>query len=177
MQKRVSFYIDGSNLYFSLKSYINFKVDLIKLCDKIAGDSEVISINYYISPVDQLAYPERYINQQKFLEFLKSQEKVKLVLGRLEKRQKNGVVYYVEKATDINLALDLVLDAQKDLYDVAYLISNDGDFSGAVSSAIGFKKEVIYVAIGCKKHLSFHLKSVSSKTIYPSAKFLSELSF
>ena len=61
--------------------------------------------------------------------------------------------------------MDLVLDAQKDIYDKAFLISNDGDFSGAVSSAINFKKKVIYVAIGNKKVLSHHLEKVSTSTI------------
>lgn len=87
------------------------------------------------------------------------------IFGRLEKRKRKGIIYYIEKATDINLALDLVLDAQKDIYDKAFLISNDGDFSGAVSSAINFKKKVIYVAIGNKKVLSHHLEKVSTSTI------------
>ena len=64
----------------------------------------------------------------------------------------HGKVYYVEKATDVNLALDLVLDAQADVYDEAYLISNDGDFSEAVKAAIErFGKKVVYIAIGKKK--------------------------
>lgn len=73
-------------------------------------------------------------------------------------------VFDIEKASDVNLALDIALDAQKGVYDKAYLISNDGDFSGAVSSAIGFKKRVVYVAIGTNKSISHHLKKSASTT-------------
>ena len=63
------------------------------------------------------------------------------------------------------MALDLVLDAQAELYDEAYLISNDGDFSGAVKASIErFGKEITYVAIGNNKSISHHLKKVASKT-------------
>ena len=53
-----------------------------------------------------------------------------------------------------------------------YLISNDGDFSGAVISAISFGKEVIYVAIGNKKSISFHLKKIASSTIVINNSFI-----
>jgi len=90
-----------------------------------------------------------YAEQQSFFDKLRKTNKLKIIFGRLEKRKRDGEIYYVEKATDVNLALDLVLDAQADIYDKAYLISNDGDFSGAVKAVIKrFKKEVIYVAIG-----------------------------
>lgn len=64
----------------------------------------------------------------------------------------------LKKASDINLALDLALDAEKGIYDEAYLISNDGDFSGAVLAAKCFRKDIIYIAIGNRKSISHHLK-------------------
>ena len=48
----------------------------------------------------------------------------------MEKRKRDGEVYYVEKASDVNLALDLALNAEKWIYDEAYLISNDEIFQG-----------------------------------------------
>jgi len=85
------------------------------------------------------------------------------------------LVYYVEKATDINLALDLVLDAQKGHYDRAFIISNDGDFSTAVSSAIYLGKKIIYVAIGNKKTISYHLKRVATSTLNINKEFIADL--
>jgi len=68
----------------------------------------------------------------------------------------------------------LALNAEKGIYDEAYLISNDGDFSGAVNSAINFGKKVIYIAIGNKKSISHHLKKVASRTLYITKEFISD---
>jgi len=174
-KKRVVIYIDGSNFYFSLKNTFGCKVDIGKFCKKIFNENNLVKIKYYISPVGD-SNPRMYKGQQKFFAKLKEIKKLNIIFGRLEKRRRDGDTYYVEKATDVNLALDLVLDAQKNVYDEAYLISNDGDFSGAVKAAIKrFKKKVMYVAIGNKKSISHHLKKVSSKTIKIDDKFIEDL--
>ena len=171
---KIAIYIDGSNLYFSIKKTFDCKIDIEKLCKKIAGDNELVRINYYIAPVEQFSNIKMYAEQQSFLEKLKKIEKLRVIFGRLEKRKKDGGIYYVEKASDVNLALDLVLDAQKGVYNEAYLISNDGDLSGAVSSAINFDKKIVYVAIGNKKSISHHLKKVASRTFYITKDFIQE---
>jgi len=171
---KIVVYIDGSNLYFSIKKTFNCKIDIERLCKKLIGNNEIIKVNYYIAPVEQFSNPVMYAEQQSFFEKLKKIEKLNIIFGRLEKRRKGGEIYYVEKASDVNLALDLVLDAQKEAYDEAYLISNDGDFSGAVNSAINFGKKVIYVAIGNRKSISHHLKKVASRTFYISKDFISD---
>lgn len=170
---KIVIYIDGSNLYFSIKRTFNCKIDIEKLCKKIIGNNELVKINYYIAPVEQFSNLEMYAEQQSFFEKLKKIEKLNIIFGRLEKRKKDGEIYYIEKASDVNLALDLSLDAQKSIYDEAYLISNDGDFSGAVNSAINFGKKIIYVAIGNRKSISHHLKKVASRTFFISKDFIS----
>ncbi len=171
---RIVIYIDGSNLYFSIKKTFNCKIDIEKLCKKIIGNNELIKISYYTASVEQFSNLKMYAEQQSFFEKLKRIEKLNIVFGRLEKRKKDGESYYVEKASDVNLALDLALDVQKGIYDEAYLISNDGDFSGAVSSAINFGKKVVYVAIGNRKSISHHLKKVASRTFYITKEFISD---
>src|SRR3989344_2055310 len=111
--KRVSIYIDGSNLYFSIKKTFNCKIDIEKLCKKIIGNNVLVKINYYIAPIEQFSNPEMYAEQQSFFEKLKRIEKLNIIFGRLEKRKKDGETYYIEKASDVNLTLDLALDAQK----------------------------------------------------------------
>ena len=173
-KKRIIIYIDGSNFYFSIKKIFKCKIDIEKFCNKLSDNDILIKINYYISPVGE-ANPEMYAEQQRFFEKLRKINKLKIVFGRLEKHKKDGKTFYVEKATDINLTLDLVLDAQAGEYDEAYLISNDGDFSEAVRAAIGrFKKKVNYIAIGNKKSISYHLKKVSSSTLIINEDFISE---
>ncbi len=174
-KKKIAIYIDGSNFYFSIKKTFNCKIDIERFCRKLVNiNGEIVKINYYIAPVEQFSNPKMYSEQQSFFEKLKKIEKLNIILGRLEKRKRDGEVYYVEKASDVNLALDLALDAEKETYDEAYLISNDGDFSGAVSAARGFSKKVVYVAVGNRKSISLHLKKVSSKTFYITKEFISD---
>ena len=174
-EKKVAIYIDGSNFYFSIKKAFNCKIDIEKFCNKLIKNSELVKINYYIAPVEQFSNPVMYAEQQRFFEKLKKLNKLKIIFGRLERRKKDGNVYYIEKATDVNLALDLALDAQKGIYDEAFLISNDGDLSGAVKSAIDFGKKISYVAIGNRKSVSFHLKKVASSTININKDFISDM--
>ena len=68
----------------------------------------------------------------------------------------------------------MILDAQKDIYDEAYMISNDGDFSGAVKAVKEFSKKVIYIAIGNRKSISHYLKKVASLTFYITENFISD---
>ncbi|MEK6928572.1 MAG: NYN domain-containing protein [Nanoarchaeota archaeon] len=173
-KEKIVIYIDGSNFYFSIKDTFNCRIDLEKFCKKLARDYELVKINYYIAPVDQLENPKAYAQQQSFFEKLRKINKLNLILGRLEKRKKDGKIYHVEKATDVNLALDLTLDAQKGEYDKAFIISNDGDFSGAVSAAIGFRRKVVYVVICTNKSISYHLKKVASSTFRIKKEFIDE---
>ena len=117
-----------------------------------------------------------YAEQQRFFDKIREIKNLKIVFGRLEKRKRDGKVYFVEKATDVNLALDLILDAQADIYEEAFLISNDGDYSGAVKAVIErFDKKMIYVAIGNNKTISYYLKNVASETKTITEKFIKEV--
>ena len=174
--KRISLYIDGSNFYFSIKNTFKCKVDIEKFCKKLIRDNNLVRINYYIAPVDQFSKPEMYAGQQKFFRKLRKIKNLKIIFGRLEKRNQDGKIYFVEKAIDVNLALDLVLDAQEGIYDEAFLISNDGDFSGAVKATTErFNKNIIYVAIGNTRTISYHLKKVASSILRINKKFISEV--
>jgi len=172
--KKIMIYVDGSNFYFSVKNTFNCRVDIEKFCKKLVGDNKLVQIKYYIAPVEQLSNPEMYAKQQSFFDKLREIENFSVIFGRLEKRKQDGKIYFIEKATDVNLALDLTLDAQKGLYDESYLISNDGDFSGAVKAARDFDRKITYVAIGNKKSISYHLKKVASKTLSVTEKFLED---
>ena len=173
--RRVVIYIDGSNLYHSVKKKFNCKINIEKFCRKLVGNNNLIKINYYTAPVGE-TNPEMYHEQQRFFEKLREIKNLKIIFGRLEKRKQNGKIYFIEKATDVNLALDFILDAQSNDYDKAYLVSNDGDFSGAAKAAIErFNKEIIYVAIGNNKAISHHLKKVASKTFKIEQDFIDDI--
>ena len=48
----------------------------------------------------------------------------------------------VEKAVDVMLAVDLVMMAQRDEFDSAYILSADGDYTPAVAAVVGLGKAV-----------------------------------
>ena len=53
---------------------------------------------------------------------------------------------YTEKQVDVRIAVDLVSMAQRDEYDVAYLLSADGDFVPAVEEARHWNKKVFAIS-------------------------------
>ena len=61
----------------------------------------------------------------------------------------SGATTWVEKAVDVMLAVDLVVMAERDQYDVAYVLSADGDFTPAVDAARACGKQV-YAASPCR---------------------------
>lgn len=54
----------------------------------------------------------------------------------------------VEKAVDVNLSIDVVLMAERDAYDTAYVLSADGDYTPAVSFVRSLGKKVFAASCG-----------------------------
>ena len=53
----------------------------------------------------------------------------------------------VEKEVDVMLAVDMVRMADRNEYDIAYLLTADGDYAPAVVAAAGAGKTVLAVSI------------------------------
>ena len=161
--KRVIIFIDGNNFYFGLKKIYGDKKDLInfnfkKFCDFLNGKNELVSIFYYNAPLDRTRDLSKYQNQQKFFEKIRVIPKLNLILCKLLKRKIKGTneYYYVLKEDDIHMAVDLVKGAFRNSYDIAILVSGDGDFVPAVLVA---KEEDKFVEnIYFKKSASTNLK-------------------
>ena len=137
--ERVVIYIDGSNLYHSLKFiYGRIDVDFEKLATKLIGNRQLIRIYYYNAPVNADEEPEKYRNQQKFFERLQTIDYLRLVLGRIEKQGN----HCVEKGVDVQLAVDMIRLANKNTYDTAILVSGDGDFAPAIEIVQDWGKHV-----------------------------------
>ncbi len=161
--KRISIFIDGNNFYFGLKKIYENEKDLInfnfeKFCNFLKGKNEIVNIFYYNAPLDRTKNLDKYKNQQKFFEKIKKIPKFNLILCKLLKRRikKTNKYYYVLKEDDIHMAVDLVKGAFKNFYDIAILVSGDGDFVPAVlvSKEEGKFVENVYF----KKSASTNLK-------------------
>lgn len=117
---RVSVFIDGANLYFTQRHKLRWWIDYKKLYDYLESFGDIVNCIYYTG-LD--APPET--RQKNFLNIISdfgfSVEKktIKKIL------QHDGSV--IKKA---NLDIELVLDMfnQIDNYDLAVLMSGDGDF-------------------------------------------------
>ncbi len=165
-KNRAAIYIDGCNLYHFVKECTGSNLSyngLIEFCNEVVGDNSLVKIGYYFSPISNEQNPIRFFNEQNFLEGLKSIKQINLVLGRLESSK--GCL--VEKETDVNLAVDVISDAYENVFDTAYLISNDGDFRGVYDTVHKkFKnKKVIYVSVGADKPISNYLYISAADTI------------
>lgn len=129
-RKRVMLFIDGSNFYHAVKQICGkASVDFAKLVSALVGPGrDLVRVYYYNAPVNALEVPEQYSRQQRFLSALRRLDYFEVKLGRLVRRP-NGMV---EKGVDVRLATDMVAAGLRDRYDVAVLVSGDGDFADAV---------------------------------------------
>lgn len=159
--ERICIFIDGSNFYHGLKnnigkSNIDFHKLNLFLC---TSQRSLIRTYYYNAPVNKEDNESSYKSQQKFFDSLRKTPYLQMRLGRLEHR--DGHV--IEKGVDIYLAVDMLKYAYNDLYDVAILISSDGDFAEAVNAVKDLGKHVEYVHF--KSGQSRHLHDCCDKSI------------
>jgi uncharacterized LabA/DUF88 family protein len=74
-------------------------------------------------------------------------------LMAIANKHRNAVVM-VEKAVDVMLAVDLVILAERDEYDTAYVLSADGDYTHAVDFARSKSKKVFAVSAQPGAHIA-----------------------
>jgi len=129
MQKeRVSIFIDGSNLYHSLKRY-SIKAKFEEIINKLETKREIVNIFYYTALLDKEYDTERYEKHKNFLDKIKKIPKFNVVLCNLKKIVlEDGTIDYEIKGDDVYLATDLIKGAYEDLYDIAIIVSGDEDF-------------------------------------------------
>jgi len=162
---KVSIFIDGNNFYHGLKyiykdskKLMDFNFD--RFCNFLAKEEDIINIFYYNAQLDELRDIEKYQSQQEFFDKLRKIPKFTLILCKLLKRKIKGTkkYYYVLKEDDIYMATDLLKGAFKNSYDIAILISGDGDFVPAVKVVRDENKIVknIYFKKSSSRNLKQH---------------------
>ena len=93
---------------------------------------------YYNVLRDPNRNPQAYQDQQKFLTALNSTPYLEVRLGGSKLRGDTAV----EKGVDIMIATDMLKAGWDNLYDVAILVSGDGDFAYAVQAVKNIDKHV-----------------------------------
>lgn len=161
-RKRVAVFIDGSNLYFKLRTLIPYKMDFIRyryrdlVASLLATDERLVYCGYYVGVVrdtkrshDLSKTADLIQNQQKLFEQLRHQQ-IEIVKGYLLERDGK----FFEKGVDVRLAVDIVILAQAKKYDAAIIISSDTDLIPAMQAAQRMKREIVHVGFEHQPSLS-----------------------
>jgi len=132
---RVMVFIDGSNLYHSLKNHFQrTDIDIGKFCEKLVEKRRLVRIYYYNAIVGMKQEPERYRHQQAFFNSVRSIPYCELRLGRLVYTNNWPSTPPYEKGIDIMLTTDLLTHSFKHNYDTAILVAGDSDYVDAIQA-------------------------------------------
>ena len=169
MMTRVAIYIDGSNLYHSLKNISN-RTDLnfTKFIDRLVDGRALVRAYYYNAIVDNPP-----LSTQSFISSLHSIDYLEVKLGKLEQDNSNGLSRFHEKRVDTKIVTDMLVHSFNKTYDVAILVSGDTDFVDAVQAV---KNNGQHVEVAISDNLvSRSLREVADKIISLNRVFLEDL--
>ncbi len=140
---RIAIFIDGAYLDAVLRTEHNgLRVDFAKLALKLANGVEILRTYYYNCLPYQRPTPTpeeslRFAQSQKFHTALCALPRFEVREGMLVYRgnDEKGKPIYVQKGTDIQFGVDLVLLSAKQQISHAALIAGDSDFIPAIGVA------------------------------------------
>ena len=143
MTRRVAVYVDGFNLYYGLRSKgwrRYYWLDLRRLSEAFLRTSQrLVLVHYFTAGVFAEPHnPDKPVRQNTYLEALETLANLHIHQGyHVAKEQRCsacGAAWqtYEEKTTDVNIAVELLGDAQDDMFDTAIVVSGDGDLAGPI---------------------------------------------
>lgn len=160
---RVIAYIDGFNLYYGLREgrlLTSRWLDLKALCASlIRGDQHLELVRYFTTRVRN--NPSATHRQALYIDALATRGGIEIDYGHFLSRKtscracRTTWLRHEEKQTDVNIAVRLLNDAYDDLFDVAMVISGDGDLAPSIQSVRDrFPKKSLFVAFPPHRHSS-----------------------
>ena len=140
MTERVAVYVDGFNLYYGLRSKKwkrYYWLDLRRMSENLMKPGQcLVKVCYFTARVfpepGDLSKPKR---QNTYLDALATLPDLQIHYGyhmaKVQRCLSCGTVRqtYEEKMTDVNIALELLVDAQDDVFDTAIIVTGDGDMA------------------------------------------------
>ncbi len=126
---RVVVLIDGANTYRAFRAaFGSARYSPVRLAAELAAGRRLVRTSFYTAVVPQVMGAQLYADQQRFLRRLAREPSLTVWTGHMAR---SGGVWY-EKGVDVKIATDLVAWAPQGWYDVAILVSGDGDLAPAV---------------------------------------------
>ena len=160
-KQRVIAYIDGFNLFYSsLKGTKNKWLDLASLCESLVNSNQnLIAVKYFSAQIGSYhTRPEKALRQKIYLEALQTSPKIEIRLGYFSVHKTKmplaedfdkGILSLVEvirteeKGTDVNLAVQMAVDAARDKFDYAMMrIGINGKTSALICSWSSFTPNI-----------------------------------
>ena len=143
LTQRVAAYIDGFNLYYSLREKgwrRYYWLDMAHLAENLLrADQRLVAVRYFTALVfPEPNDPDKPLRQNAYLEALATLPALHVHMGYHPAKKLRcpscGASWqtHEEKMTDVNIAVELLGDAQDDLFDTAIIISGDGDLASPV---------------------------------------------
>ena len=141
MASRANVYVDGFNLYYGALMRTPVKwLNLERYFNLLRTDDTIQHIHYFTAEITG----NRRANQQTYLRALRTLSRVTITLGEFKRQKfkckvpgctnpgKRRYRDYVEKQTDVALAVRMVEDAFDDRCDTFVLVTNDTDVTPAI---------------------------------------------
>lgn len=161
-KERVVAYIDGFNLYFGMREagfdqcrWLNVKELVSSL---LKPNQELVGVKYFTSRVSN--NPDKQKRQSTYIDALESTG-AEIFYGNYqdgsEECKRCGHVWRTakEKMTDVNIATAIIVDAYKNEYDMAMLISGDSDLTPPIKAVHRlFTDKRVFIAFPPKRHNS-----------------------
>lgn len=144
MPERAMVFVDAMNLYESLGALrLNPNVDYYKFALKLAETHRrLIRCHVYTGAYDQSREPAKYTAQVRYFNRVQTMSFVMLKTRPLILRAGT----YIQKGVDTLLATDMVSMAFLNHYDIAFLVSGDGDLAPAVEAVKAAGKQAVVAA-------------------------------
>lgn len=166
---RIALFIDGSNFHYKLRdlgirniSYFQYG----KFALWLAGKRTIVLKKYYVGVVRAKESDEKgqqlRKNQIRLFNHLASR-----ACGFLVERgyiMHNDGLYY-EKGVDVKIAVDLLVGAYENSYDIAVLVSSDTDLISAIEKVRLLGKKVVYVGFSHKPSFGLIKNASESKLL------------
>jgi uncharacterized LabA/DUF88 family protein len=175
MKKRAAFYVDGFNLYHSIAGLGDDRLKWLSLAGLASmlipsRDEQVASISYF-SALATKRGGASVSRHRSYIAALQA-EGVEPVLGRFKDQPRrcfncqNKWMHPEEKETDVNIAIRMVSDAYRDLYDVCYLVSADTDLVPPLALIKQHlpQKEIVAVSPPNRPH-GQHIRTIAHRSL------------
>lgn len=167
---RVKAYVDGFNLYHGVRDKLCRKylwLDVEALVRRLVKPSQnLVAVDYFTARVRNNPASEQ--RQATYLDALTEHSSLLTVAeGRFQQKTYqcwpcgHQKLVYEEKETDVSIAVQLVEDGVRDVYDIALLISGDSDLCPAVRSVKRLWPTKRVIAVFPPKRRSEELKKVT----------------